>query len=240
MEEVAGRGVVHREIVNERQGAFSRRKIRLGEIPTYPMLWGHSANAERQFVVEPDSCGDVRKGREKRALEIWTTATRLHSNLDFQLNSQSLAMCFTPVKCLGGRAWPSVSPHNSDHEVAILLWANSTLGLITFWYQGSRQQQGRANMTVSRISELRTIDTRKLSDQQLKDCEEIYEKFRHRSFLPANEAYRDEARIELDRALFGILNIDEARLESLDLLRLKWCAEPSVHGGKSTRPRGYG
>ena len=25
-------------------------------------------------------------------------------------------------------------------------------------------------------------------------------------------------------------------LESLDLLRLKWCSEPSVHGGKKTAP----
>ena len=38
--------------------------------------------------------------------------------------------------------------------------------------------------------------------------------------------------------LLRLLNLPESTLESLDLLRLKWCAEPSVHGGKKTRPPG--
>ena len=57
--------------------------------------------------------------------------------------------------------------------------------------------------------------------------------------LPANQAYQDETRKALDRALlFGItsvLKLDPALEEGLDLLRKQWCAEPSVHGGKGTR-----
>ena len=77
--------------------------IHPGEVPTYPMLWAHSAVRERKFVVQADSCGDSRPGDETRAVERWNcAASRLHANLDFQLNSQSLAMCLTPEKCLGG------------------------------------------------------------------------------------------------------------------------------------------
>lgn len=57
-----------------------------------------------------------------------------------------------------------------------------------------------------------------------------------RDFLPANEAYRDPTRIDLDRLLLvDVSGLDGGRLESLDLLRRQWCAEPSVHGGKGTR-----
>ena len=205
-------------------------------MPTYPALWGHRAEKERQFTVEPDTCGEIRPGRDDQAAFIWSTATRLHSNLDFRLNSQSLAMCITPERCIGGTAWPNVKPHSAGHEIPLLLWANSTLGLILFWYKGTRQQQGRARLTISRLPDFPTLDARALSEVQMEACQRIFVRFSRQAFLPANEAFRDEARKELDAALFRMLDIDESRLELLDLLRLQWCSEPSVHGGKKTRP----
>ena len=56
-------------------------------------------------------------------------------------------------------------------------------------------------------------------------------------FLPANEAYRDEARQRLDaEVLCGILGLPTKILEPLAHFRLQWCSEPSVHGGKATQP----
>ena len=47
---------------------------------------------------------------------------------------------------------------------------------------------------------------------------------------------RDNTRKDLDRAvLIELLGLPEDILEPLDLPRQKWCAEPSVHGGKKTR-----
>ncbi|MCY4424439.1 MAG: hypothetical protein OXC06_15365 [Acidimicrobiaceae bacterium] len=65
----------------------------------------------------------------------------------------------------------------------------------------------------------------------------MFERFRRRPLLPANEAYRDEARQELDEAvLCEMLGLPAAVLAPLAILRTQWCEEPSVHGGKSTRP----
>ena len=246
---VATRGLVHRDIsggptdrrkTGPPQGPFVVRPIRSGEVPTYPMLWAHSADRERTFVVRPDRCGDPREGDERRASERWDrAASRLHSNLDFQLNSQSLAMCLTPQKCLGGRAWPNVIPHDQRYEMSLLLWPNSTPGLILFWWYGTRQQQGRACVTVTKLPELPVLDPRTLTEEQTNRCRAVFEEFKDRVFLPANEAYRDEVRKDLDRALlFGtasVLQLDPGLEEGLDLLRVQWCAEPSVHGGKATR-----
>ena len=246
---VAERGLVHRDInggftdrngTGLARGPFVVRSIRAGEVPTYPMLWAHSADRERRFVVLPDSCGDPRPDDESRAIERWNhAASRLHANLDFQLNSQSLAMCLTPEKCLGGRAWPNIVPGDERHEIPLLLWCNSTLGLLMHWWKGTRQQMGRANMTITAIPDLPVLDPRTLTQEQIDHCHAVFEDFRDKPLLPANEAYQDETRKALDRALlFGItsvLQLDPGLEEGLDLLRKQWCAEPSVHGGKGTR-----
>ena len=246
---VAARGLVHRDInggptdrkkTGLPQGPFIVRSIRPGEVPTYPMLWAHSATQERKFVVQADSCGDPRPGDETRAVKRWNgAASRLHANLDFRLNSQSLAMCLTPEKCLGGRAWPNMTPQDSVHEIPLLLWANSTLGLILFWWMGSRQQAGRAILTISALPNLPVLDPRTLTNQRLDHCRAIFDDLKDREFLPANEAWRDETRKALDRELlFGItsvLQLDPGLEEGLELLRKQWCAEPSVHGGKGTQ-----
>ncbi len=246
---VAKRGLVHRDIsggptdrhkTGPPQGPFVVRLTRSGEVPTYPILWRHSADHQRSFVVQPDRCGEPRAGDEARAAERWhQAASRLHSNLDFRLNSQSLAMCLTPEKCLGGTAWPNVIPHEQRYEIPLLLWSNSTLGLILFWWQGTRQQQGRARITITKLPELPVLDPRTLTGDQTDRCRTIFEEFKDRVFQPANEAYRDATRKALDSALFfgraSLLQFDPDLAEGLDLLRNQWCAEPSVHGGKPTR-----
>ncbi len=248
---LAERGLVHRDInggptgpekAGAPRGPFTIRAIRPGEVPTYPMLWAHNAKRERTLEVRHDSCGDPHAGDEARAIQLYRrAASRLHCNLDFQLNSQSLAMCMTPKKCLGGTAWPNVICGEQRHELPLLLWANSTPGLILFWWRGTRQQEGRARLTITAVPELPVLDARVLNQQQLGHCADLFEDFRQREFLPANEAHRDETRKDLDRALlFGItsvLKLDPDLEENLDLLREQWCAEPSVHGSKSTRIR---
>ena len=208
----------------------------------YPTLWAHDADRERRLVVEPDSRGEVREGMQDKAAKVWETATRLHFNRDFQLNSQSLAACLTPERAIGGRAWPNFRFEGDPRcEEALALWANTTPGLISFWWIAGRQQQGRAILTISQLPRLTALDVQTLDDEQLKQAERLFAEFAERDFLPANEAYRDETRQALDRAvLCGLLGLPESILEPLAALRLQWCEEPSVHGGKPTRPGGRG
>ena len=88
------------------------RAINHGEVPTYPMLWAHSADREKQVrgVGRLLRRSHARTTKRERSSAGIAAASRLHANLDFRLNSQSLAMCLTPEKCLGGRAWPNIVP----------------------------------------------------------------------------------------------------------------------------------
>ena len=239
--ELGERGLVHRDIGNEKderppfRGPFKIRQIQAPA--SYPVLWRHDAKRERRLLVEPDRQGEVRQGCKNRADDVWQTASRLHFTLDFQINSQSLSSCMTPQISLGGTAWPNFRPNDPSWQEILAIWANSTLGLMSFWWAGTRQQQGRSRLTISRLPELLTIDPRKLEESKLDLAKEIFEEFKNREFLPANEAYRDPSRQALDRViLIDLLEFPEDVLPPLDNLRLQWCAEPSVHGGKSSAP----
>ena len=61
---------------------------------------------------------------------VWETATPLHFNRDFRINSQPLAACLTPDAAIGGRAWPNCRLQHARWEKVLVLWANTTLGLI--------------------------------------------------------------------------------------------------------------
>ncbi len=234
------RGLYHIDISGNQSDGTPRgpfKIIPIQGVPEYPVLWGHEAQRERGLVVQPDSEGDVRAGCNDHAVAAWNeTASRLHFNRDFQINSQSLTACLTPAKTIGGRAWPNFILEREEWTLPLVLWSNTTLGLLSFWWAGTRQQQGRACLTITQLPQLTVLDPRTLSEDQLSQATEIFEQFKEREFLPANEAYRDDVRQDLDRAvLVELLQFSEEVLEPLAILRDQWCAEPSVHGGKKTR-----
>ncbi len=218
------------------QAGFDRINTRRG-VPTYPMLWGHDAKKETKLVVQPDSEGRIKPNMHTRAAEIWATRSHTHHNRLFRFNSQPLAVAFTQQQTLGGSAWPNVRFNSRSLEIAYSLWGNSTLGLLMYWWHSSRQQAGRGIMPITALRTMPTLDVTALSDAQLKVAESIFDDMRDREFLPANEAYRDDSRKELDRrVLVEMLGLPEDKVvDPLELLRLKWCSEPSVHGGKGTK-----
>ena len=236
------RGLHHRDINGpemSRQGPRGPFDVvpRRTSKSAYPVLWSHDARRERRLMVDPDTEGRVRRNSNAKAVRVWNTATRLHMNRDFRINSQSLAACLTSEPSIGGRAWPNFRLVNPVAEEAVVLWANTTLGLIGYWWVGSRQQQGRSVMSITGLPSLLTLDVRTLTPDQIERSQQIFKEFLDYEFLPANEAYHDPARQALDHAvLIDLLGLPESILEPLAVLRLQWCAEPTVHGGKSTRP----
>ena len=246
LEELGARGPLDRDIngaelnrSGQPRGPFKigpRRDAR--GVSQYPALWQHDARRETRLVVIPEAEGFPRAGCSRRAAELWErTATRLHFNRDFRLNSQPLAACCTQEPSLGGPAWPNFRAARQSWERPLALWANTTLGLISFWWMGTRQQLGRARVTVSALPELTVLDPRTLSRSQIAKAGRLFREFQDQELRPANEAYRDEVRKALDRAvLVELLELPKTLLGGLDLLRDQWCREPSVHGGQDTQP----
>ena len=207
---------------------------------TYPSLWNHDAKGETRMVCVPDSQMLVRPGMESAAARLWEVASRSHITQEFRFTSQPLAVAITDRESIGGRAWPNVIFSDARYDSAFALWCNSTLGLLLFWWRASRQQSGRGAMTINGIESLPVLDFRALTDDQLIMAELIFEEFRDKELKPAYLADADPNRALLDRRVVcDLLGFDEETYVGVRRLAAKWCAEPSVHGGKS-RPRGSG
>ena len=233
LQELGECGPVHRSIgsleYSRPRGAFAFYEFQAAS--TYPALWSHDADRERQMEVQPDVRGVVREGAHENAIKIWQTASRLHFNADFRTTSQSLSACLTPEPTLGGRAWPSFGLSEPRWESCIALWANSTLGLVSHWWEDSRQQSGRSMLTVSSLPSLMVLDPRSLSSIQHDRCDAIFNEMKDAKFRAAKDAATDPTRASLDQLLFvDVLGMSPKVLPVLELLRKQWCSEPSVSG----------
>ncbi len=204
---------------------------------TYPALWNHDAQKETRIICVPDSQLQVRSGMEDRAATLWATASRAHLNRDFTFGSQPLAIAFTEQESIGGRVWPNVSFPDKRFDYAFAVWGNSTLGLLSYWWHSSRQQSSKAGMTIRSAESLPVLDFRALSDDQLITAEQVFNDFRDKELQPAYLADADPNRALLDRRVIcDLLGFDEKTYTAVRRLAAKWCAEPSVHGGKP-RPK---
>ncbi len=200
---------------------------------TYPALWNHNAKNETRMVCSPDSQLQVRQGMEGKASNIWDTASRAHVNRDFRFNSQPLTVAFTEQASIGGTAWPNVTFNDKRFDYAFAVWGNSTLGLLCFWWHSNRQMAGRGRITIRAAESLPVLDIRGLTGEQLRKAEKIFEEFRDKDLMPAYLADADPNRALLDRRVIcDLLGFGEDIYKAVRRLSAKWCAEPSVHGGK--------
>ena len=233
-----GRRGLHDMNIAGKSAAAPFTRTRPSPTATYPALWGHNAQEEKRMVCRPDYQLQVKQGHENRSAEVWATASRAHLTRDFTLGSQPLGAAFTERESIGGRAWPTVQFGDSRFDYAFVLWCNSSLGLLSFWWHSGRQQPGRSIVTVSKMESLPILDLRALTDGQLATAQEIFEEFRDKELLPAYLADADSNRALLDkRVICDLLGFEGAVYQGVRRLAAKWCAEPSVHGGKA-RPEG--
>ncbi|MYC38117.1 MAG: hypothetical protein F4X66_14560 [Chloroflexi bacterium] len=146
-------------------------------------------------------------------------------------------MATTELPSIGGRAWPNVGFSSQGFDCSFAVWGNSTLGLISHWWHSSRQDAGRGSTTIRAAETLPVLDFRALSDEQLATAQRIFDEFRELELLPAYLADADPNRALLDRRVIcDLLGFDEGVYRAVRRLAAKWCAEPSVHGGKA-RPK---
>ena len=226
------------------RGPFELRELQGDAIPTYPVLWSHKADRERTLAFEADCEGipyRVPKKEEQEVIAtktetVFLTATHCHHNVDFRFNSQSTAMQFTKRKTIGGRAWISIKLGSPEEEKALVLWANSTLGLLMYWWHSSKQQPGRGSIPSQALYSLPILDVTALDDDQLQRAAQIFDDACQLPLKPVHELDIDENRKTLDRRFYGeVLGLPDSILRDggpLDILRQKLCREPSIRGSK--------
>lgn len=226
------------------RGPFKLEPTQSPASATYPILWAHDADRERSICFEADNEGIVRPGRNDeeaaRILDkvnaVQASASHLHFNQNFQFNSQSTAMQYSPRRAIGGRAWMTIRFPSAEMEAAVALWGNTSLGLLLHWWQANKQQSGRGNIGKSALAGFICLDPLQLSAQQLAASAQLLAARAAIAMRPFNQIAADEARAQLDQEfLGGILGLPDSFFVDggpLALLRRKLAAEPSIHGSK--------
>jgi hypothetical protein len=193
----------------------------------------------------PDSEATPKVGRsaaEQREIAakvetIWAYASHCHFNRDFRFNSQSTGMQFTPQVALGGRAWIGVKLPTIEQEKVMVLWANTSLGLLLHWWQANKQHAGRGMIGINPLETFAVLDVRELSQQQLSRAATIFDEFRGRDLLPLHEIDNDSVRAEMENKFYvevlGWPSSIAAAGGPIELLRQKLAREPSVRGAKA-------
>lgn len=226
------------------RGPFMIEAVKSKAAPTYSVLWSHDAQRERCMEFEADSEGIIRQGKDAaedelvnaKANKIWAISSNCHFNTDFRFNSQSTAMQFTSRKTIGGRAWPSIQLANAEQEKALVLWANSSLGLLLHWWYANKQQAGRGSIGILALESLPVLDVTKLPTEALAKVAAIFDDLKHKELRPVNEIALDAVRAEIDNRLATEVLGFPPELAAADgplaLLRRKLALEPSIAGTK--------
>ena len=235
---IGGIGPLARDISEAGRGPFET-KAGANSGTEWPMLWSRDSSMQRQMATLPDTSGTVRKGEGEAAVKLWNKASHLHVNITSRFNSNPTAAAYTEKRTLGGRAWPNLKVGSSEMEKAVCVWLNGTLGLLGYWIISNRVQSGRGTVSITTLPTVPTLDVTKLTPEQLQAAVAIYDDLCQKRMLPANEAWRDPVRQELDRRLLTeVLGLDDEAVEQLGILRNQWCREPTVTGTKRTGPDG--
>lgn len=226
------------------RGPFIIAPVAENRALTYPVLWSHEADRERTMAFPGDSEGQPRQGRtralqamiDSRAASVYATASYCHFNRDFRFNSQSTAMQFTPHRTIGGRAWPSIGLASPAHEKALVHWANTSLGILLYWWYANKTQPGRGSILRSKLESLPVLDITKLTKKQVDRAAKIFDETCNLNLLPIHQIDTDAGRQTIDER-FGreVLNLPAAlfaRDGPFELLRRKLAAEPSIRGNK--------
>lgn len=226
------------------RGPFDLLEVSSDSAPTYPVLWSHDADRERTILFPADREGIPRQGSSRQEEElihrkveaVWNTASHCHFNRDFRFNSQSTAMQFTPRRTIGGRAWPSIRLESPDYEKALVVWGNTSVGMLMYWWHANKQQSGRGSIGISALESLPVLDVTSLGTDMLAAAVAIFDEFSDQNLLPLNEIEHDSVRKALDeRFLREVIGLEGPVLEpggALEVLRMKMGREPSIHGTK--------
>ena len=207
-----------------------------GEETCY-VLDGHDAEKQKTMVTGAGRVMAALPGKEKIARRLNETETgRLHVTDTFRFTSQATAACLTSERSIGGRGWPTVTTGNPQHEKAIALWLNTTPGIIGYWGISNHTQGGLGYASRKQMERLPVLDPRALTGEQLASMERVFERWADRPMLPACDAWKDQERIELDRqVLVEVLKLSSPALQAVEILRNKFCEEPTVLDLKAHR-----
>ena len=203
----------------------------------FPAIWSLDSRVHNRMVADPNAWLVPQPNRDHQP--IWSQAGTLQIAPSVRYTSQPVMAVRTRATTLGVNTWFTLRVHDDDptsaarREVAVALWANSTLGVLMQANHANSVQEGRGIGNKGMLESLASLDVRKLESWQLDEAPALWRDFSDRQFQPFYRCVVDPVRIELDeRVVRDLLGLGEDAVASVARLRTLLASDPSIHGSK--------
>lgn len=195
----------------------------------YKGFWNHDADKVRTIAQKPNATLLARSeplpGRKlKDATAVWSKAGRILLVSRLRTNTHRVLATSHPVKVLGNTWWAfDDSGLTANQRKALLLWFNSTLGIISYYGRRAITEGAWVQMKKPAWSSMPVLDVRKLSTEKLTALALEYNTISEKELSPIAQLNVDKVRQEIDSALCKAL-----RLPDLAPIRALLAREPGL------------
>ena len=197
----------------------------------YPGFWDHDAERVVQIAQTSNAFLIARTkpidGRKlKSASAVWAKAGKILLVSRLRTNTHKVLATGFDKEVLGNTWWAFNDDYLSDtNRKVLLLWLNSTLGLLMYFGCRAITQGAWMQMKKPAWLSMPVLNVRNLDQEQSDALSATYDLVSNETFLPLAQLDKDPTRIKIDEALCKALS-----LPSLTPIRELLVREPGLTG----------
>jgi len=196
--------------------------------PGFPAFWGHDAAVVNSLVQRPNAyLTKLARPKEKQRAGYADTLMQQSGNVliaeRMRLNTQNTPAMLTTERVLSNVWWPAkLRNHLTDDAAkALILWINSTLGLLIFLSFRAETEGAFVDFKKPTLQSMPVLDLAALGSTDLQKLAHEFDRIAQGTMQPLREIASDEARKRIDDVLCQVL-----RLPDLTDLRHRLSTEP--------------
>ena len=184
---------------------------------TYPAFWCHDASQVRTMAQSPNqwlqALTEAKEDRPLRDSEhLWKKAGHLLIAERMRLNTMPLCSVRVSEDVLSNVWWTvrlKKMRRRADCEKALVIWFNSTLGLIMLLGHREETQGAWVDFKKPTLLSMPVLDVRKIREQQLKRLAGAYDELAGKNVQPLPEMHNDPVRAAMDKAVAQALHLPD-------------------------------
>lgn len=224
LDELGGLGYDARDIFD----AFAVDKTAATWSP-YPGFWNHDATKVLTIAQAPNATLLARTEalptrKLKDAIAVWSKAGRILLVSRLRTNTHRVIATGYPTKVLGNTWWGfDNSALNENQRKALLLWLNSTLGILSYYGRRAITEGAWVQMKKPAWSSMQVLNVRKLSKANLAVLGTAYDALSTRELAPIAQLNVDKVRQQIDAVICKVLGLPD-----LEAFRVLLSREPGL------------
>ncbi len=195
----------------------------------YPGFWNHDADTVRTIAQKPNATLLARTEalptrKLKDATAVWSKAGKMLLVSRLRTNTHRVIATGFSKEVLGNTWWGfDDSALSEDQRKALLLWFNSTLGILSYYGRRAITEGAWMQMKKPAWSSMPVLDVRKLSKSKLTTLATAYDRLAKKELAPIAQLDADKTRQEIDVALGKALGLPD-----LGAIRVLLSREPGL------------